>query len=257
MRVAEQFVGREPVAVVVHRAGQGTEKVTARVAVALGVDEVGEVAGQGLPGRGTGLDAGSRDDLGGPAAELLAVLGGHTQEIADDSRGQGQGEGLDEVCAAVRRHRVEEFVGDLSDAGAHRPDVAAGEVRGDQPAQSGVPGWGAVEHGRTHDFPYASPFSSLSSFPSSVVVPVSVPGAEGAAGWCAGVGRPAPPAPPHSAGSPTPRRRGGGHTVHGPLLTQKRVDRVRICGGIRAGRCQGLKGRRRHGGSLRRDGFLR
>lgn len=48
-------------------------------------------------------------------AELRAVHLGHAEQFADDGEGQRVGEGIHEVGAPLREHRVEQFVGDLPD----------------------------------------------------------------------------------------------------------------------------------------------
>jgi hypothetical protein len=137
---AAQLLRGEPVAVLSGGADQVAQQVVAGARAALVLDEFGEVLGEAREGVVLALGARRGDRLRGDLAELRAVHLGHAEQFADDGDGQRVGEGVHEVGAPLREHRVEQFVGDLLDPRAQFLHPAHRERACDQAPQAGVLG---------------------------------------------------------------------------------------------------------------------
>ncbi len=99
--------------------------------------EDGEVGGSGLLGVGAEVE-----EAADGAVEAVGVLQRDAEEFADDQRGNGLGELLDEVglpCSAGL-HRVQAGLGDLLDARGEESDAPLGELPGHQPPVAAVLG---------------------------------------------------------------------------------------------------------------------
>ena len=104
----------------------------------LAADEPGEVARRACPWPPSILAAALVDHDVGPGGEVVTVLGGHAEQLADDEHRQQERVLGEEVDAARPRQRVDQLVGDLADPRAQRLHPAQGEGPGDELAQPGV-----------------------------------------------------------------------------------------------------------------------
>ena len=84
----------------------------------------------------------------GPTEEVVAVLGGHPQHVADDDHGQGGGDVPDEVGRPGLAHPVDDPVAYGPDALLALPDPPRGEALADQPAATEVLGGVGLDHHR-------------------------------------------------------------------------------------------------------------
>ncbi len=201
------------------------------------LDEGGEVARHAGDRRTGRLRRGGRDDLAGPGVEVAVVGRRHPEQLADDGQRQRQREGADEIGGARGDQRVEQAVqqpvGDLLDARAHRLDPACGELACDERPQPGVLGCVGLEHVEADGVP------AVVRPGGGVADVVAQPGVgEGGAGLVAGDDQPC------LAGS------GDEDAVHRSFRAECGVDGVRVDDDVESGGRQVLKCRSGQGSSL-------
>ncbi len=107
---------------------------------ALAVDEVGEVAAHLLhrPRDPAPRPSAVTDHHARPVPEVVLVLPGDAQQVADGVDGQREGELVDQVGGAGLREPVDEAVGQLLHPGGELGHPAGCERLADQSAQPGV-----------------------------------------------------------------------------------------------------------------------
>ncbi|GEB55136.1 hypothetical protein GCM10017674_29330 [Streptomyces gardneri] len=142
---ADQFLVRE-----VGVPGQVAEQVVGGLG-ALGRDELGHVLLE--PDEGAVPVLGRHvhgHDRVGVSLEPLSVGVRNAQQLADHQRGEGTGEGLDQVDArSAALHRVQVRRGDLRDPVGELPHPADGELAGQDAPEAGV--LGGVHPGHVAD----------------------------------------------------------------------------------------------------------
>ncbi len=150
-RLVHQRVVVEPVAVDLGVA-QHAHEVVSGLGLAVGDDRVGvlRVADEGLGGRADATPvAGEGGEHGvAPRQELVPVLGGHAQVVADHDQRQRGGDVPDEVALAALGHPVDDLVADLADLVGALADPSGGEALVDELAPPQVLGVVHVDHHR-------------------------------------------------------------------------------------------------------------
>lgn len=97
-------------------------------------------------------------NIGGPGAQLMAVLFGNAEQLGDDGDGQRFGEGGQKIEFAEIGGLVDERVHDEMNTRAELFDGAGGECFGDEIAEARVIGRFTIEHSVADDVPKGGMF---------------------------------------------------------------------------------------------------
>lgn len=189
---------------------------------ALAVDEVGEVAAHLLhrPGDAAPRPAAVTDHHARPVPEVVLVLAGDAEQVADGVDGQGEGELVDQVGGAGGGEPVDEAVGQLLHPGRELGHPPGCERLADQSAQPGVVGRVDVQQ-MGHQLGLPLPRNAgLALGVRGLVVVRRVLGQPRVGEGLLGVGVPGDQPGLHPAGQPG--------AVHGGVFPQPGVGRVGV-----------------------------